>query len=113
MRHGRKSKSKRFDGYKEHIARDLDMPVILACAVTPRIDLKRREPNRSAMTSKLRDSPSTELHIDRAYVNSPVVDEHPRSGRQHSRQAMGTTREGARNVHEARLQDRSSRPHDH
>ena len=26
MRHGRKSKSKRFDGYKEHIARDLDLP---------------------------------------------------------------------------------------
>ena len=35
MRHGRKSQSKRFDGYKEHIARDLDVPVILACAVTP------------------------------------------------------------------------------
>ena len=26
MRHGRKSRSKRFDGYKEHIARDLDFP---------------------------------------------------------------------------------------
>ena len=35
MRHGRKSKSKRFDGYKEHIARDLDLPILLACAVTP------------------------------------------------------------------------------
>ena len=35
MRHGRKSRSKRFDGYKEHIARDLDVPGIIACAVTP------------------------------------------------------------------------------
>ena len=35
MRHGRKSKSKRFDGYKEHIARDLDFAAIVACAVTP------------------------------------------------------------------------------
>jgi hypothetical protein len=35
MRHGRKSRSKRFDGYKEHIARDLDFPAIVACAVTP------------------------------------------------------------------------------
>jgi hypothetical protein len=35
MRHGRKSRSKRFDGYKEHIARDLDVPAIVACAVTP------------------------------------------------------------------------------
>jgi hypothetical protein len=33
-RHGRKIKSKRFDGYKEHIARDLDAAVILACSVT-------------------------------------------------------------------------------
>ena len=29
------SRSKRFDGYKEHIARDLDYPAIVACAVTP------------------------------------------------------------------------------
>jgi hypothetical protein len=35
MRHGRKSKTKRFDGYKEHVARDLTLPMILACAVTP------------------------------------------------------------------------------
>ena len=35
MRHGRKSRSKRFDGYKEHIARDLEFPAIVACAVTP------------------------------------------------------------------------------
>jgi hypothetical protein len=35
MRHGRKSKSKRFDGYKEHIAADLDSDLIVACGVTP------------------------------------------------------------------------------
>src|SRR5450631_2026239 len=35
MRHGRKSKSKRFNGYKRHIATDLDTNLILACAVTP------------------------------------------------------------------------------
>ena len=35
MRHGRKSKSKRFNGYKQHIATDLDTTLILACAVTP------------------------------------------------------------------------------
>jgi len=35
MRHARKSKSKRFDGYEEHIARDLDFNAIVACAVTP------------------------------------------------------------------------------
>ncbi len=35
MRHGRKSKSKRFNGYKGHIACDLDTELILACGVTP------------------------------------------------------------------------------
>jgi hypothetical protein len=35
MRHGRKSKSKRFDGYKQHLAADLDSTLILAAAVTP------------------------------------------------------------------------------
>ena len=35
MRHGRKSKSKRFNGYKRHIATDLDTDLILACAITP------------------------------------------------------------------------------
>jgi hypothetical protein len=35
MRHGRKSKSKRFNGYKQHISTDLDTDLVLACAVTP------------------------------------------------------------------------------
>jgi hypothetical protein len=73
MRHGRKSKSKRFDGYKEHIARDLDHPLILACAVTP-----ANHPEEEG-AAPIRDDilaqglELSELHIDRAYVNSPVV----------------------------------------
>ncbi len=35
MRHGRKSKSKRFNGFKRHIAADVDHGLILACAITP------------------------------------------------------------------------------
>src|SRR5215813_13068528 len=35
MRHGRKSKSKRFNGFKRHIAADVDRRLILACAITP------------------------------------------------------------------------------
>jgi hypothetical protein len=35
MRHGRKSKSKRFDGYKQHVSTDLETDLVLACAVTP------------------------------------------------------------------------------
>jgi glycosyltransferase involved in cell wall biosynthesis len=35
MRHGRKTKSKRFNGYKRHAATDMRSDAILACAVTP------------------------------------------------------------------------------
>jgi hypothetical protein len=73
MRHGRKSKTKRFDGYKEHIARDLDLPIILACAVTPanRPEEEGAVPIRDDITAQGLEL--AELHIDRAYVNSPVV----------------------------------------
>jgi hypothetical protein len=73
MRHGRKSKSKRFDGYKEHIARDLDLPVIVACAVTP---ANRPEEEGAAPICKdifVQGFTIAEMHIDRAYVNSPVI----------------------------------------
>jgi hypothetical protein len=75
MRHGRKSRSKRFDGYKEHIARDLDFPAIVACAVTP-----ANRPEELGAVPIVQDIHGqrlrlVELHIDRAYVNSPVVDQ--------------------------------------
>jgi hypothetical protein len=75
MRHGRKSKSKRFDGYKEHIARDLDLPLILACSVTPanRPEEEGAEPIRDDLEAQ--GLTLAELHVDRAYVNSPVVDD--------------------------------------
>ena len=80
MRHGRKSKSKRFDGYKEHIARDLDLPLIVACAVTPanRPEEEGAPPIRDDL--RLQGFTIAELHIDRAYVHSPVVDEVKRAG---------------------------------
>lgn len=75
MRHGRKSKSKRFDGYKEHIARDLDFPVIVACAVTPANRPEEEGARPISDDIKRQRLQLVELHIDRAYVNSPVVDE--------------------------------------
>jgi DDE family transposase len=73
MRHGRKSRSKRFNGFKEHIALDLDARAILACAVTP---ANRPEEEGAAPIAEDIDRQGftiDELHIDRAYVNSPVV----------------------------------------
>jgi hypothetical protein len=75
MRHGRKSSSKRFDGYKEHIARDLDFPAIVACAVTPANRPEEEGARPISNDIKGQRLRLVELHIDRAYVNSPVVDE--------------------------------------
>lgn len=75
MRHGRKSKSKRFDGYKEHIARDLDFPAIVACAVTPANRPEEEGARPLGDDIQGQGLRLVELHIDRAYVNSPVVDE--------------------------------------
>ncbi len=75
MRHGRKSKSKRFNGYKRHIAADLDTDLILACAVTP-----ANRPEDEAVPT-LRDDIACQpernqigaVHIDRGYIGSAVV----------------------------------------
>lgn len=75
MRHGRKSRSKRFDGYKEHIARDLDQPVIVACSVTPANCPEEEGAAPLAEDIQRQRLRLVELHIDRAYVNSPVVDD--------------------------------------
>lgn len=80
MRHGRKSKSKRFNGYKEHIARDLDSPAIVACAVTAANVPEEQGAQPIANAIKRQGWSIAELHIDRAYVNSPVVDEIATSG---------------------------------
>jgi len=73
MRHGRKSKTKRFSGYKRHLATDLDTDLVLACAITP-----ANAPEGDAAPGLKADidrqkKQLSELHIDRAYINSPVV----------------------------------------
>lgn len=75
MRHGRKSQSKRFNGYKEHVARDLDVPAIVACAVTPAN--RPEEEGAVPIAEDIRHLGFTvgEAHIDRAYVNSALVAE--------------------------------------
>src|SRR5215210_5722100 len=75
MRHGRKSKSKRFNGFKRHIAADVDRRLILACAITP-----ANRPEDEAMPSLTSDMERQglavdHLLIDRGYINSTLVDE--------------------------------------
>jgi hypothetical protein len=75
MRHGRKSKSKRINGYKRHIATDLDTTLIVACAVTPANSAEHEAlpPIRADLTSLQRAL--GEFHIDRGYITSPIVSE--------------------------------------
>jgi hypothetical protein len=75
MRHGRKSKSKRFNGFKRHIAADVDRRLILACAMTP-----ANRPEDEAIPSLTEDLTRQglavdHLLIDRGYINSTLVDE--------------------------------------
>jgi hypothetical protein len=75
MRHGRKSKSKRFNGFKRHIAADVDRGLILACAITP-----ANRPEEEAMPPLTADLDRQGLDvdhllIDRGYINSALVDE--------------------------------------
>jgi IS5 family transposase len=70
MRHGRKSSSYAFNGYKRHIATDLDAGLIVAVAVTP-----ANLPEQTAMPSLQDDLEHQqieveELYIDRGYIAS-------------------------------------------
>ena len=75
MRHGRKSKSKRIDGYKRHVATDLKSSAILACAITP-----ANRPEHEALPELKSDIDAqgirfAQAHFDRGYMGSPTVSE--------------------------------------
>lgn len=75
MRHGRKSDSYAFCGYKRHIATDLDAGLILAATITP-----ASVPERDALPMLKDDLDEQQieigaLYIDRAYIASDVVEE--------------------------------------
>ena len=75
MRHGRKSKTRLFNGYKRHVATDLDTDLIMACAVTP---ANHPEEQAAALLNadiNQQEHRLGELHIDRGYIKSPVVTE--------------------------------------
>lgn len=75
MRHGRKSRSHRFDGYKRHILRDLDSGLVRAVGITP-----ANVPEASVTADLLTDlAPQQvvlrEIHLDRGYLASDLVRE--------------------------------------
>jgi hypothetical protein len=73
MRHGRKSRSKKIDGYKRHVLKDLESGVVCAVALT-----RANTPESAATIDlerdlKLQNIHLSELHIDRAYLSSHWV----------------------------------------
>jgi IS5 family transposase len=75
MRHGRKSQSKRFNGFKQHIAAELELELILACSVTP-----ANRPEQEATPALQKDLEQQgvklkQLYVDRGYIASRMVNE--------------------------------------
>jgi len=75
MRHGRKSKSKRFNGYKQHVSTHLDAGLVLACAVTPANRPEEEAAPVLAADMKRMGFAPGELQIDRAYINSALAEQ--------------------------------------
>ena len=80
MRHGRKSKSARFDGFKRHLGLDLDAGLIVAAAVTPG---NRPEGEAAAdlfAAVETQGFSVADCHIDRGYLAADAIDERRRAG---------------------------------
>jgi Transposase DDE domain/Transposase domain (DUF772) len=77
MRHGRKSRSHLFDGYKRHVVRDLDTALVRAVGLTA-----ANTPEAAVTDDLVADLAHQavslgELHIDRAYLASRLVRDRP------------------------------------
>jgi transposase len=75
MRHGRKSRSHLFDGYKRHVLRDLDSGLVRAVGITG-----ANAPEASVTDDLLADLAAQdvelrEIHLDRGYLASDLVRE--------------------------------------
>ena len=77
MRHGRKSKTKLFNGYKRHIA--IANNLILATAVEP-ANVQEHGPTKRLLTAVSKHGEIETLDIDRGYLPSPAVEDLHRQG---------------------------------
>jgi hypothetical protein len=75
MRHGRKSRSVRVDGYKRHVLHDLDSGLIRAVGLTPANVAEASVTQGISEDLERQEVSLQELHIDRAYLSSHLVRE--------------------------------------
>ena len=73
MRHGRKSRSVLFDGYKRHVLRDLDTGLIPAVGITAANVPEAVVTGDIAADLQAAGMRLAELYIDRAYLSSALV----------------------------------------
>jgi transposase len=73
MRHGRKSRSVLFDGYKRHVLRDLDTGLIPAVGITAANLPEAAVTDGITADLAAAGRQLAELHIDRAYLSSALV----------------------------------------
>jgi transposase-like protein DUF772 len=73
MRHGRKTKSQRIDGYKRQVRTDLDTDLVPAVGVTPANLAEAAVADQITADLDAQDITLGELHIDRAYLSSSLV----------------------------------------
>ncbi len=77
MRHGRKSRSVRVDGYKRHIVRDLDTGLVRAVGITSANVAEATVTESIQADLACQQVVLSELHIDRAYLSSLLVRQRP------------------------------------
>lgn len=75
MRHGRKSRSVRVDGYKRHVLHDLDSGLVRAVGITPANAPEASVTEAIQADLVAQQAQLAELHIDRAYLTSSLVRE--------------------------------------
>ena len=80
MRHGRKSQSRKINGYKRHIALDLATGLILACAATPANQPEADAADLMSDDIEAQGRLIDDLFIDRAYLASLLVAEVDKRG---------------------------------
>jgi transposase len=73
MRRGRKSRSLLIDGYKRHVLHDLDSHLIVAVGVTPANAPEASVTYTIASDPAAQQTTLRELHIDRVYLSSTLV----------------------------------------
>jgi IS5 family transposase len=77
MRHGRKTKSVRIDGYKRHVLTDLDTELVPAVGVTAANVAEAEVAEQITADLDAQQRTLEELDIDRAYLSSSLVRDRP------------------------------------